>query len=66
MTYTPQVTDDGLQEKGETFIKDGQLYIRRGGRIYNIFGLEIISSTNDDLSYNVLIKSYDNRIIRAG
>lgn len=66
MTYTPQVTDDGLQEKGEKFIKDGQLYIRRGGRIYNIFGLEIISNTNDDLSYNVLIKSYDNRIIRAG
>lgn len=33
----------GYKRRGEKFIKDGQLYIRRGGRIYNIFGLEIIS-----------------------
>lgn len=66
MTYTPQVTDDGLQEKGEKFIKDGQLYIRRGGRIYNILDWKSLVDTNDDLSYNVLIKSYDNCIIRAG
>ena len=36
-----QVTGDGLQERGEKFIKDGQLYIMYEGRMYNIYGLEI-------------------------
>lgn len=32
---------DGINVKSEKFIKDGQLFIRREGKIYNIFGLEI-------------------------
>jgi len=36
-----QVTGDGLQVKGEKFIKDGQLYIMYKGTMYNIYGLEI-------------------------
>ena len=35
-------TGDGLRVTGEKFIKDGRLYIRREGKIYNIFGLEIV------------------------
>lgn len=37
-----QVTGDGLQEKGEKFIKDGQLFIRLDGEIYNILGIKVI------------------------
>ena len=35
------VTGDRLPEKSEKFIKDGQLYIKYEGRMYNIFGLII-------------------------
>ena len=42
---TPQgvdeVNSDGLQMKGEKFIKDGQLYIRHDKQVYNIMGLKI-------------------------
>ena len=37
-----QVTGDGLQERGEKFIKDGQLYIRRDGHVYNILGGKVL------------------------
>ena len=36
-----QVAGDRLQERGEKFIRDGQLFIRREGRVYNAFGVMI-------------------------
>ena len=33
-----EVTDNGIQLKGEKFIKDGQLYIRCGEQVYDIMG----------------------------
>ena len=34
----PGVTGDGLQVTGEKFIRDGRLYIRRDGQVYDIMG----------------------------
>ena len=36
-----QLTGDRLQERGEKFIKDGQLFIRLDERVYNAFGVMI-------------------------
>ena len=36
-----EVKSEELREKGEKFIKDGQLFIRYKGTMYNIWGLEI-------------------------
>ena len=35
------VDGEGRKAKGEKFIKDGQLFIRYKGTVYNIWGLEI-------------------------
>lgn len=42
-----QVTGDGLPEKGEKFIKDGQLYIMYKGTMYNVQGLRVIGYEKD-------------------
>ena len=36
-----QVTSEGLPEKAEKFIRDGQLFIRLDEHVYNIFGNKI-------------------------
>jgi len=40
-TGVEQVTGDGLPVTGEKFIKEGQIYIRYNGQIYDLLGVKI-------------------------
>ena len=40
-TDVEQVTGDGLPVMGEKFIKDGQIYIRIDGEVFNLMGVKI-------------------------
>lgn len=56
----------GYKRKGRHLLRMGNSIFAEAEEYTIFLDWKSLVDTNDDLSYNVLIKSYDNRIIRAG